>query len=781
MKFKLSLIPVLFLLVLPFSFAALIDDTLLILHNDDDCETNSVGADGTNTNAVNDQSNFQVGSGSCYFNVTSDIVFTSALLTDTMVNWTNSFWTNITTNNAEHVFLGLDDDLSSGDTECDLDLRTANRRIRCSGFGNSDDGVTTAMDTTNNWDMITIVQEVYLGVNITQRAYVNETEVWINSNPLVTYFPPDSPLWIGAYERSPSSNNFRGAMDEFVLWNRSLTPAEVEEHWIAGSAGNNIGVAPPSPALKEFTLTAKDTYNDSSLINFSFTISNSSFSFNDSTMNGTFLVNNVSVPSFDDLYTIEFRSNDSGGYFNRSFPNINITNAGSFEGDLFQSVLKLIALDGLNNNTILSFTAVTNQSSDSTTTGELLILIRSGTYQLNVTATGFDKLVTNFTIGTLSNNSLNVTMGSIFDFRLIREETNTPFNFNGTNTTELNIFCPNETIRINFSATNNVSQMINCQFTLMQIVVDYGALGSYFRTLIPPFSQKNITWYLIDLIAGDTAIQKVIQLVDLTGDFAEATLRVKRGIPGETTLKTIIEQQFDISNEVNLFLVKDAIYIINIENDEEDIALGNLIPTEAGTQTITLPKIDFVPDETTLGGDISWSYTLNITQGILRVQYVDTTNLTTLVRFTVRNGSSPTLNQLFQAESNNNATVTITFNQALANNTYITELFFEHPGLSNFTELRTFYEFFAGTQSALNLEGWTSEEQSVFKKWIAWIFLAVWGMFWSRRYIGIGMTTMIIWLWIFRTLKWVEVPAIVFGFVALLAVVGWIVEAMKKE
>ena len=489
----------------------------------------------------------------------------------------------------------------------------------------------------------------------------------------------------------------------------------------------------------------------------------------------------MSVPAFDKLYQVDFRVNDSGGYFNRTFLNINVSDAGSFEGDLFQSVLKLVATDALNNQSISSFSAiVTNSSSDSTTNGQLLILIKEGSYQINITALGFDKLVTNFSITALANNTLNVSMGSIFTFRLVREETNEPFNFGLTNTTDLTIFCPNETIRIPFNMSNNVSQIVNCQFTLMQMTVDYGILGSYFRTLIPKFAQKNITWYLIDLIAGDTAIQKVIQLVDLTGDFGDATLTVKRAIPGETILKTMIQQKFDISNEVNLFLVKDALYTINIENDVEDIALGNLIPTEAGTQTITLPKIDFVPQETILGDDVSWSYTFNLTLGILRLQYVDTTNLTTFVRFTVRNGSDPNLGQLFTAESNNNATVTMTFNQVIANNTYVSELFFIHPGLSNFTETRPWYEF-GGNFGALNLEGWSPSEQITFKKWGAYMFLFVWGMFWSRRYIGIGMTTLVIWMWIFKTLNWIDVPALVFGFVALLAVVGWIVEAIKRE
>lgn len=553
-------------------------------------------------------------------------------------------------------------------------------------------------------------------------------------------------------------------LDDFVCYN--------------GTSYNVSEILPPG--IKIFTITANDTYNGTQLKNITIRISNSSFSFNTSTVNGTILISNASIPSFNNTYQIDFRVNDSGGYFNKTFFNINITNTGSLEGDLFQSVLKLIAIDGLNNQTISTFSASTNQSFDSTTNGQILILIKEGTFQLNVTALGFEKLVTNFSINALANNSLNVSMGSIFTFRLVREETNNPFNFNLTNSTDLTIFCPNETIRITFNMSNNISQIVNCQFELMQITVDYGILGSYFRTLIPPFSQKNITWYLIDLLAGDTAIQKVIRLVDLTGDFSDATLRIKRAIPGETILKTMIEQKFDISSEVNLFLVKDALYTINIENDVEDIALGNLIPTEAGTQTITLPKIDFVPQETILGDDVSWSYTFNITLGILRLQYVDITNLTTFVRFIVKNGSDPNLGLLFQAESNNNATVTMTFNQVIANNTYVSELFFIHPGLSNFTETRPWYEF-GGNFGALNLEGWSSSEQITFKNWAAWIFLFVWGMLWSRRYIGLGMTTLVIWMWIFKTLNWIEVNNLVFGFVALLAVVGWIVEAMKKE
>ncbi len=767
MKFRLFFISVLFLLVLPLVNA---EDIQLIRHfnftetsGTTMIDNSDLGIDGTYSNTIILRANGLTGQPSICPDGTNFGSFTAPITN----NWTWQGWANATSFGVQYLWGG-----GNGGGTFAIFISDSTTINFNGGDNNFAFTVPLMTPGTPMWVMVKRDGAITrLFINLTESV----TGAGANGNSV-----PNTNFNLGA--TMVEAAILTGCMSDVRLWNRTTNTAIDECVFNDGVVFHGVCPLAPAPVspLATFTITAKDTYDSASLTNITIIISNSSFVFNDSTVNGTIIIHNTSIPSFDSLYRIDFRVNDTGGYFNRTFLNINITDLGSFQGDLFQSVLKLMAIDGLNNQTISDFSARTNRSFDSTTTGEILILIKNGTFQLNITAPGFDKLVTSFTINALANNSLNVTMGSVFNFRLVREETNTPFNFNNTNSTDLTIFCPNETIRITFNVTNNVSQIVNCQFTLMQITVDYGILGSYFRTLIPPFSQKNIVWYLIDLIAGDTAIQKIIRLVDLTGDFSDATLTVKRAIPGETILKTMIEQKFDISSEVNLFLVKDALYTINIENDVEDIALGNLIPTEAGTQTITLPKIAFVPQETILGDNISWSYTFNLTLGILRMQYVDVTNLTTLVRFTVKNGSDPNLVQLFQGESSNNSTVTITFNQVKANTTYVSELFFEHPGLSNFTETRPWYEF-GGAAGALNLEGWSETEQINFKKWAAYIFVFVGGMLWTRRYIGIGMTTLVIWLWIFKTLKWIDISTVVFGFVALLAVVGWIVEAMKKE
>lgn len=609
------------------------------------------------------------------------------------------------------------------------------------------------------------------------KVYINNTlgaECTTSACKEIMDWDVPSSMWIGAFNARTMEDFI---VDDVCVFNITLTSAQRAA--LTHNTCNSLIIGGgPSVVGTEFTITAKNQYDSSiSITNISIKISNSSFSFNTSTVNGTILVLNSSF-LFDKLYNIEFRSNDTGGYFNKTVFDVNFTTDGTNAGTIFQSVLNLVVIDGLNNLTVNTYSAQTNLSSVSTTIGTLLIETTKGIFALNISSLGFDTLVTNYSILALQNNTLNITLGSIFNFNLIRESTNTVFDFNSTNSTVVNVFCPNQTIILTFNISSNISQIINCKFTLMQAVVDYGELGSYFRTLIPSFSDKNITWYLIDLKAGDTAIQRIINLLDLTGEFADSILTVKRSIGG--AIKTMIEQRFDISSNVNLFLVKDALYSISIDNGLKDIVLGNLIPTEAGTQTITLPKLDFNPTETVLGDNISWSYTFNITQAILRLQYEDKTNRTDLVRFTIFNDTGVGgLKQLFQTESNNNASVTITFNQILGNTTYITELFVKHQVLINFSESKIFYD--PGQASVIFFDGWTVKEQTDFKKWFTWLFLGFWGLMFTRRYMGIGMTSLVVWLWVFRTWKWIDVPDLVFGFVVLMAVVGWMVDAMRRN
>ena len=464
----------------------------------------------------------------------------------------------------------------------------------------------------STYDVDTTTERLYINglLNVTDSSFTNP-DVTVQ-----TYFGRRAFVGAEAF--------YTGWIGISAFWeNKTLSDAEVLElfnNLVAGGICPTLSVAIP-PDL--FNVTAQDLFDNEALSNFSVTFTNSTTSFHNHTGTGQLIYSDL-----NGIYDINISSNQSGGYFERLFVGINTTSDTSFLGKLVQSIATVRALDGFDNSTITFFTASINITGPiSTSNGSVTFAIKKGLYQLNVSSGSFDTVVTNFSIEALGNVTINVTLGSIFRFNLIRESTGGVFDWNSTNKTEINIFCPNQTITLIINNTDkanaNISKLINCRFTLMQIVVDYGVLGSYFRTLIPSFRQKNITFYLIDVTRGDVAVQKVLKLLDLTGDFGGAILRAKSTVSG--TLKTIIEQRFDISDEVNLFLVKDRLYTINIENADQDIGLGNLIPTEAGEQSITLPRLDFAKDEAILGGNITFGYVFNITSGILRVQYNDST------------------------------------------------------------------------------------------------------------------------------------------------------------
>jgi len=170
-------------------------------------------------------------------------------------------------------------------------------------------------------------------------------------------------------------------------------------------------VAPP-PAITSFALTGTDTYDGSALENITVFITNSSFSFSQSTSNGTIILLNSSF-TFNSTYDIKFASNQSGGYFNHSFNSINITEKGSFQGDLFQSRVIVNAKEVITNNTILSFTAsVPLQTNSSNSTGQSVLLLKAGSYDLIGDAAGYMLRGFNFTVNPKQEINVNITLGT---------------------------------------------------------------------------------------------------------------------------------------------------------------------------------------------------------------------------------------------------------------------------------------------------------------------------------------------------------------------------------
>lgn len=180
-------------------------------------------------------------------------------------------------------------------------------------------------------------------------------------------------------------------------------------HWVSynGSKYTHSGVAPPpvDPDEQEFIITAQDTYDAESLNNITITISNSSNTFDFTTGNGTIYVSNkTSLESFNVTYDITFNSNQSGGYINHTLQDINITDGGSFEGDIFQSILRINATKIIERSMISDFfVSASLQSNQSNSSDFVTLFLKAGDYNITGNKTGFLNSTSNISINALDD------------------------------------------------------------------------------------------------------------------------------------------------------------------------------------------------------------------------------------------------------------------------------------------------------------------------------------------------------------------------------------------
>tara|TARA_Y100000296_G_scaffold12953_1_gene15019 strand:+ start:258 stop:2885 length:2628 start_codon:yes stop_codon:yes gene_type:complete len=208
-----------------------------------------------------------------------------------------------------------------------------------------------------------------------------------------------------------------GIIDELAVWSgRALNQQEITDKYNGGDVKTSDGCSfvpdEPPVATTAFTLTGTDTYDGSALENITVFVTNSSFSFSQSTSNGTIILLNSSF-TFNSTYDIKFASNQSGGYLNHSFNSINITERGSFQGDLFQSRVIVNAKEVITNDTILSFTtSVPLQTNSSNSTGQSVLLLKAGSYDLIGDAAGYMLRGFNFTVNPKQEINVNITLGT---------------------------------------------------------------------------------------------------------------------------------------------------------------------------------------------------------------------------------------------------------------------------------------------------------------------------------------------------------------------------------
>ena len=265
-----------------------------------------------------------------------------------------------------------------------------------------------------------------------------------------------------------------------------------------------------------------------------------------------------------------------------------------------------------------------------------------------------------------------------------REKDNSLFDMSNVDDLILSIICSDDVEEVNL--TLNVTTInISCAYEYLKLDYDYGN-ESYFRIITPTYEAfSNITFYLLDLTV-DTAVEIIININDLSGEYSSGTISIDRYING--TQVNIISQPFDIENSATLYLLRNALYSVTVTNNDGDSrVIGNLISSEAGEKTLTLPEINFYPDEIIVGNQLLWNYTYGNTAGnsFIELNYYDGIGGSSNITYSIYNSSEDRIfrTSLMRTTNLTTGTVTITLNPLPNNNiTYFSLLEITHDSFS---------------------------------------------------------------------------------------------------
>ena len=511
--------------------------------------------------------------------------------------------------------------------------------------------------------------------------------------------------------------------------------------------------------------------------------------------------------------------NTSKDYLLNATNFINTTGTHDFFGQnilnatVFQSLIIVQALDNITGGSVSRFNITsTNFSEDQssgffTENGTIWVYTNSSVEYYNITV--FTETDSNYndTIPTTAGQNTTVIMNitsSLLDVTLYRESTGMPFDVASTNRTYAHIICEDDTIYNQTISSWSFGMNTPCDWSQIIFYVDYSGGNSYFRSLIPPITgaAEDLTVFLIDLNdsnAPDTALQYIIRLNDLTGDYSEAELTMTTGING--TNYDVIETPFDASSEAEIYLVQNREYIMKIRgNDGDEINLGVIVADTAQTLTITVPEIDIYPTDpvvgssgipgdaiganNSIGGGVYWDYEFNASAGILQLVYVDPTESTTSVFLDVLNRSSndQTKEQLFDTlpfTCYNASTCTFLISNidyVHANMSYYTQLIIFHEDLGYYEEERIFRSEGFGTVDI----GIFGEDLPTLKKLGATMLLGLTYFAFSPATVGIALVAVFAETWFFYQIDWLNFQmtdiSLFIGMLGLIAFLTWIIK-----
>lgn len=459
--------------------------------------------------------------------------------------------------------------------------------------------------------------------------------------------------------------------------------------------------------------------------------------------NSTFL-NNFSVYIGPDSYsTLNGTVQTNIAYNNTSLFNItfeaadhfnstfyNVNVTQNYTGQLFQTILRIFAHSSVSNASILDFNVSFTTTNNTTSAGVLVFNPNSGTYTFNVTADGYGNLTQNLTLNILDNITLNVSFNPLINFSILDENDGFPFNVNVTDLTKMTIFCANKSIVQEFDRATNQSS----------VLIEVDCQWEFIKLDV----ELNESSYYRTYIPPFDATLVVMYAIDLTTETAVQVKLLLNDLVGDFvdgtavikrfvngTQEEVIQQKWDIENKVDLFLIKNAVYTLSlIGADGIEKAIGDFIADSAGEKTVTVPEIPFIP-ESTFGNDVMWDWNDNIS--LIKLVYNDTSSeRTASLNFTVYNGSN--LSQIVYSTSSTNVSMASFTYITLQNESYLSCFAAYKTSAGNFGECK---QYWLG-QNILSLDAFDPADAAKYTNWIC-IFVFVLVIWIGKRFIGVVM------------------------------------------
>jgi hypothetical protein len=410
-----------------------------------------------------------------------------------------------------------------------------------------------------------------------------------------------------------AGNTFLGTIDECAFWNRSLSVQERQFRYNNGDirVATDGSFAPLAPPV--INITAKDEYDASALTNFSILIYNSTYSSTNSTSSG-----GIAFGNLGGFMNINISSNQSGGYFNKSYLNVNVSS--DFEAQLYQAILHVNATEIISGDVVEDFfVSVPLQSNQSQIIATLLL--KAGSYTITGNKTGYFNATETTSISALETKTISleffrsllnvsatsITEGALSSFTIDLSDESRSYT-KTKNTTEgyilFNLIDGN--YNLSFSASNQGSHAASVNINTSNIYPNYTfsiyALNSFNFTFL-----DEQTGLLIDKDINVELISNVSSVSAQNHSTSDGTLYVDLLIPALWLIRFdgtgYAERHYyfnlinDTHTELTLYLINESLVsdvtalIIDEKNSKVEGAFLKVMRYDIGTNAYSTREI----------------------------------------------------------------------------------------------------------------------------------------------------------------------------------------------